>query len=72
MKSKPLNGVKILDFSWVFSAPYSTLLLRDLGADVVKVERPVTGDRSRSIPPFVEDASGYFHMLNRGKKIYIT
>ncbi|ASN04290.1 CaiB/BaiF CoA transferase family protein [Virgibacillus necropolis] len=68
MKNKPLDGIKILDLSWVFSAPFSTLLLQDLGAEVVKVERPVTGDRARSIPPFKDGMSGYFYMLNRGKK----
>jgi crotonobetainyl-CoA:carnitine CoA-transferase CaiB-like acyl-CoA transferase len=68
VSTKPLEGIKILDLSWVFSAPYATLMLQDLGADVVKVERPHTGDRSRSIPPFNDDVSGYFFMLNRGKK----
>ena len=68
MEKKPLAGIKVLDLSWVFSAPYSTLLLQDLGAEVVKVENPLSGDRSRSLPPFKEGASGYFHMLNRGKK----
>jgi crotonobetainyl-CoA:carnitine CoA-transferase CaiB-like acyl-CoA transferase len=66
--TKPLEGIKILDLSWVFSAPYATLLLQDLGAEVVKVERPGLGDRSRSLPPFQGDVSGYFYMLNRGKK----
>ncbi|WP_066318903.1 CaiB/BaiF CoA-transferase family protein [Bacillus sp. FJAT-29814] len=66
--SKPLDGIKVLDLSWVFSAPYATLMLQDLGAEVVKVERPGAGDRSRSIPPFKESVSGYFYMLNRGKK----
>lgn len=65
---KPLAGIKVLDLSWVFSAPYATLMLQDLGAEVVKVERPGAGDRSRSIPPFKENVSGYFFMLNRGKK----
>ncbi|WP_423798593.1 CaiB/BaiF CoA transferase family protein [Neobacillus sp. SAB-20_R2A] len=66
--TKPLDGIKVLDLSWVFSAPYATLILQDLGAEVVKVERPGAGDRSRSIPPFKGDVSGYFYMLNRGKK----
>ncbi|MFC5587979.1 CaiB/BaiF CoA transferase family protein [Sporosarcina soli] len=68
MSTKPLEGIKILDLSWVFSAPYSTLMLQDLGAEVVKVERPGPGDRSRFLPPFHKDVSGYFYMLNRGKK----
>lgn len=66
--TKPLDGIKILDLSWVFSAPYATLILQDLGAEVVKVERPGLGDRSRSLPPFQDSVSGYFYMLNRGKK----
>lgn len=66
--TKPLDGIKILDLSWVFSAPFATLMLQDLGAEVVKIERPGAGDRSRSIPPFKEGVSGYFYMLNRGKK----
>ncbi|WP_158232513.1 CaiB/BaiF CoA-transferase family protein [Sporosarcina sp. P13] len=68
MTAKPLENLKVLDLSWVFSAPYATLMLQDLGAEVVKVERPVTGDRSRFLPPFKEDVSAYFFMLNRGKK----
>ncbi len=68
MSTKPLEGIKVLDLSWVFSAPYSTLILQDLGAEVVKVERPGGGDRSRSLPPFNDAVSGYFYMLNRGKK----
>lgn len=68
MTTKPLNGIKVLDLSWVFSAPFSTLMLQDLGAEVIKVERPGSGDRSRSLPPFEKEVSGYFYMLNRGKK----
>lgn len=66
--NKPLKGIKILDLSWVFSAPFSTLMLQDLGADVVKLERPNGGDRSRALPPFKNSESGYFYMLNRDKK----
>ncbi|EKN62723.1 formyl-CoA transferase [Neobacillus bataviensis LMG 21833] len=66
--TKPLDGIKVLDLSWVFSAPFATLMLQDLGAEVVKIERPGAGDRSRSIPPFKGGVSGYFYMLNRGKK----
>lgn len=62
---KPLAGIKVLDLSWVFSAPYATLMLQDLGAEVVKVERPGAGDRSRSIPPFKENVSGYFFKIGR-------
>lgn len=68
MNNKPLKGVKILDLGWIFSAPFATLLLQDLGAEVVKVEQPITGDRSRFLPPIHDQTSGYFFMLNRGKK----
>jgi len=68
MNDKPLEGVKILDLSWVYSGPFSTLLLSDLGADVIKLEGPPFGDYTRIVPPFKNSASGYFYMLNRGKK----
>jgi crotonobetainyl-CoA:carnitine CoA-transferase CaiB-like acyl-CoA transferase len=65
---KPLSGIVVLDLSWVYSGPYASLLLHDLGADVIKVEAPVHGDHSRSFPPFRNGASGYFYSLNRGKR----
>lgn len=65
---KPLNGIKILDLSWVYSGPYGTLLLSDLGAEVIKVERPPFGDWTRIVPPLKNNWSGYFYMLNRGKE----
>lgn len=66
--SKPLEGIKILDLTWIYSGPYSTLLLQDLGAEVVKVEMPGVGDKTRYFPPFRNKESGYFYMLNRDKK----
>ncbi|MGE5421897.1 MAG: CaiB/BaiF CoA transferase family protein [Ignavibacteriales bacterium] len=65
---KPLEGIKILDLTWVYSGPYCTLLLNDMGADVVKLESPLTGDYTRYFPPLKNNWSGYFYMLNRGKK----
>lgn len=65
---KPLEGLKILDLSWVYSGPYGTLLLSDLGAEVIKVERPPFGDWTRIVPPLRNNWSGYFYMLNRGKE----
>lgn len=65
---KPLEGLKILDLSWVYSGPYGTLLLSDLGAEVIKVEGPPIGDWTRIVPPLKNGWSGYFYMLNRGKK----
>ncbi len=59
----------MLDFTRVVSGPYCTQLLSDLGAEVVKVERPVSGDDARAFgPPFIKDESVYFLSLNRGKK----
>jgi crotonobetainyl-CoA:carnitine CoA-transferase CaiB-like acyl-CoA transferase len=68
MKS-PLHGVRILDFSRVLAGPYATMYLADLGADVVKVERPGSGDDTRSFgPPFSQGVSTYFLSVNRGKR----
>jgi crotonobetainyl-CoA:carnitine CoA-transferase CaiB-like acyl-CoA transferase len=64
-----LEGVRVLDFGRVLSAPYGTLALADLGADVVKVEQPGCGDDTRSFgPPFVDGVSTYFLSVNRGKR----
>ncbi|MBC7341104.1 MAG: CoA transferase [Clostridia bacterium] len=65
---KPLSGVRVLDLTWVYAGPFATMLLRDLGADVVKVEGPPVGDYTRTFPPMRNSWSGYFYMLNRGKK----
>jgi crotonobetainyl-CoA:carnitine CoA-transferase CaiB-like acyl-CoA transferase len=64
-----LNGVRILDFSRVLAGPLSTMMLGDLGADVIKVERPGVGDETRSWgPPFDERGeSAYFLSVNRNK-----
>lgn len=66
----PLAGVVVLDLSRVLAGPYCTMMLRDLGARVVKVERPLVGDDSRHFPPFIEGTrdSGYFISINRGKE----
>ena len=65
----PLEGIRVLDFGRVLSAPYGTMMLADLGADVVKVEHPVHGDDTRSFgPPFIRDVSSYFLSINRGKR----
>ncbi|MGZ0167703.1 MAG: CaiB/BaiF CoA transferase family protein [Planctomycetales bacterium] len=64
----PLAGLKVLDLTRVLAGPYCTMILADLGADVVKVERPETGDEARSFGPFLPSgASAYFASLNRGK-----
>ncbi len=65
---KPLEDLVVLDLSRVLAGPFSTMLLNDLGAEVIKVERPDTGDDSRSFGPFINGRSAYFISLNRGKK----
>ena len=65
----PLEGLRVLDFSRVLAGPFATMHLADLGADVVKVERPDGGDDTRSFgPPFADGASTYFLSINRGKR----
>jgi CoA:oxalate CoA-transferase len=64
-----LNGIKVLDFTHVYSGPFCTLLLKDLGAEVIKVERTVGGDPIRVDSPRTEGMEGgTFIILNRGKK----
>lgn len=63
-----LSGLKVLDLSRVLAAPYCCMMLADLGADVLKVERPEFGDDSRGYAPFANGESGYFMNLNRNKR----
>ena len=67
---KPLSGLKVVELARILAGPWAGQLLADLGADVVKVERPGTGDDTRHWgPPFAADgASAYFHSCNRGKQ----
>jgi CoA:oxalate CoA-transferase len=64
----PLAGYRILDLSHILAGPYCTMILADLGAEVIKVERPGTGDPARGYGPFLKGESAYFMSLNRGKK----
>jgi len=70
---KPLEGVRVLSFEIQVAGPYCTMMLADQGADVIKVERPKTGDTAREGAPIVKDAegrrqSGYFLRFNRNKR----
>ena len=69
-KKRPLDGVVVLDFTRVYSGPYCTLMMADLGATVLKVERKGMGDDSREFLPLRDDGgeSGYYMYLNRNKK----
>ena len=72
----PLSNVRVLDLSRIMAAPWSGQILADLGADVIKVERPVVGDETRTWgPPFLKDTTGkptkeagYYLSVNRGKR----
>ena len=63
-----LNGVKVLDLSRVLAGPFCTMMLADMGAEVIKVEMPGKGDDSRAFPPYINDESVYFMNMNRNKK----
>lgn len=67
--SMPLSGIRILDLTLIIAGPYCTLILGDLGAEVIKIEKPGVGEGSREMPPyFFEGESAYFIALNRNKK----
>ena len=65
---RPLEGVKVLELATFIAAPCCARFLADLGAEVIKVEKPGTGDDSRGYGPFVNGQSGYFVSVNHGKK----
>lgn len=70
---QPLQGIRVIACEHVLAGPYCTLLLADMGAEVIKIEPPGTGDHARGNPPIVENErgereSGYFISLNRNKK----
>jgi len=65
---KPLDGIRVVDLSRVLAGPYASLLLADMGAEVIKVEEPGKGDDTRAWPPFVGGEATYFMSVNRGKK----
>jgi CoA:oxalate CoA-transferase len=64
----PLTGLTVLDLTWVLAGPFASMVLCDLGAEVIKVERPPYGDVARTTGPYIGDWSTYFFSINRGKK----
>ncbi|WP_083096616.1 CaiB/BaiF CoA transferase family protein [Pseudophaeobacter leonis] len=66
--SAPLAGITIVDLTHVLAGPYASMTLADLGARVIKVERPGTGDDTRAFPPFKGPDSAYFAAINHGKE----
>ncbi|MBN1573990.1 MAG: CoA transferase [Deltaproteobacteria bacterium] len=70
VSEKPLKGIRVVDLTRILSGPYCTMILKNLGAEVIKVERPYIGDDARLIGPFRDDdlrRSAYFMSLNAGK-----
>lgn len=63
-----LDEVTVLDLTQVWAGPLATMHLGDLGAEIIKIERPETGDLVRHLPPFVDGMSGYFATVNRNKQ----
>ncbi len=64
----PLEGVVVLDLTRVLVGPYCTMMMQDLGARIIKIEMPGSGDDSRTFGPFLKDISLYFASINRGKE----
>ena len=69
MSKSLLSGIRVVDMTEALAGPYCSMMLGDLGADVIKVERPGAGDQSRKWgPPFIEGESAYFLSVNRNKR----
>ena len=65
---KLLKGIKIIDLTRFVAGPHCTLVLSDLGAEIIKIEKPIKGDDLRIIGPKILDTSLWASVLNRGKK----
>lgn len=68
----PLHGIRVLDFTRVLAGPAAALALADLGAEVIKIEPPGSGDETRDFPPIRDGESHYFLSVNRGKKSIVV
>src|SRR5260370_28377156 len=64
----PLSGIRVLDLTRLLPGAFCTMLLADMGADVIKVEEPATGDYMRWTPPLVDGQSALFNAINRNKR----
>lgn len=65
----PLEGIRVLDLSRLLPGPYCSLMLADLGAEVIKIEEPGFGDYIRWVPPLIRGKSYRYLVLNRNKKV---
>lgn len=69
MENAPLSGIRVIDQTQALAGPYCGMMLGDLGADVIKIERPGVGDQSRQWgPPYIQDQSTYYLAVNRNKR----
>ena len=66
--ARPLTGIRVLDLTRVLAGPHCTMLLEDMGAEIIKIKEPARGDDSRAYPPFSKGISAYYANLNRNKK----
>lgn len=64
----PLDGIRVIDMTRVLAGPFCTMILADMGAEVIKVEQPKKGDDSRAFGPFIDSESAYFMSINRNKQ----
>ena len=70
--TKPLSGIRIIEIGNLIAGPFCGMLLADMGADVIKVERPKAGDMTRAMPPFINGESASFAALNRNKRSIVV